>query len=428
MPRINVSPRRAADRRSADLLRRDRRIRQHRSAAPIVDDVTLSDQGLTRFDVARPCGSRSPVAVPHDQHVVRLARHLLDREPRRRPACRSRSRSAGSTSTSPSRITGPVFNRIFNTPGTARREVQARDRAVADDPAHAARSTSSTASSSSSRSTTWWAAYAVSPTSSPIGCTRRRKSSREMLSVDGQPDLLHRRAARRSTTATTSRSFTGRRRRPISHRSRSTTRVSPDRPVPGGLPDRVGPDGRTRSRRCGAAARSAAATGCSCRPAGASAGSSRTCRVQRSGTGDPYLNGVATLRPLRNRLGGTYAFNYDFQRDRFLKQRIHGVLQCAVLRRGVRVPDLQPAGLLGVTVPQDRRFNISFTLAGIGTFSNLLGAFGGQTAAADSHCVDGDRRMVAVSRHRRRRVHRLELRPVRAATRTPTGTSPRSTS
>ena len=34
------------------------------------------------------------------------------------------------------------------------------------------------------------------------------------------------------------------------------------------------------------------------------------------------------------------------------------------------------------TVQQDRRFNISFTLAGIGTFSNFLGAFGvgGQTA------------------------------------------------
>jgi hypothetical protein len=29
-------------------------------------------------------------------------------------------------------------------------------------------------------------------------------------------------------------------------------------------------------------------------------------------------------------------------------------------------------------VTQDHRFNISFTLAGIGSFSNLLGAFGGQ--------------------------------------------------
>jgi hypothetical protein len=30
-----------------------------------------------------------------------------------------------------------------------------------------------------------------------------------------------------------------------------------------------------------------------------------------------------------------------------------------------------------VGIPQDHRFNISFTLAGIGSFSNVLGAFGG---------------------------------------------------
>ena len=27
---------------------------------------------------------------------------------------------------------------------------------------------------------------------------------------------------------------------------------------------------------------------------------------------------------------------------------------------------------------QDHRFNVSFTLAGVGTFSNMFGAFGGQ--------------------------------------------------
>jgi hypothetical protein len=32
-----------------------------------------------------------------------------------------------------------------------------------------------------------------------------------------------------------------------------------------------------------------------------------------------------------------------------------------------------------IGVPRDNRFNLSFTLAGIGTFSNLFGAFGGQT-------------------------------------------------
>jgi len=30
-------------------------------------------------------------------------------------------------------------------------------------------------------------------------------------------------------------------------------------------------------------------------------------------------------------------------------------------------------------MPRDRRFNMSFTLAGVGSFSNFFGAFGGGT-------------------------------------------------
>ena len=32
-------------------------------------------------------------------------------------------------------------------------------------------------------------------------------------------------------------------------------------------------------------------------------------------------------------------------------------------------------------IPSDRRFNVSFVLAGVGTFSNFLGAFGGLMGA-----------------------------------------------
>jgi hypothetical protein len=31
----------------------------------------------------------------------------------------------------------------------------------------------------------------------------------------------------------------------------------------------------------------------------------------------------------------------------------------------------------GLVIPSDRRFNVSFVLAGLGTFSNFFGAFGG---------------------------------------------------
>jgi len=89
-----------------------------------------------------------------------------------------------------------------------------------------------------------------------------------------------------------------------------------------------------------------------------------------------YLNGSVTLSGYRNRIGGTYAFNYDVLRNQFLQQRYFAYYNaqcCGVLM------EYQTFNFTGLTIPQDRRFNISFTLAGIGTFSNFLGAFGGQT-------------------------------------------------
>ena len=89
-----------------------------------------------------------------------------------------------------------------------------------------------------------------------------------------------------------------------------------------------------------------------------------------------YLNGSVTLSGYRNRIGGTYAFNYDVLQNQFLQQRYFAYYNaqcCGVLM------EYQTFNFTGLTIPQDRRFNISFTLAGIGTFSNFLGAFGGQT-------------------------------------------------
>jgi LPS-assembly protein len=94
---------------------------------------------------------------------------------------------------------------------------------------------------------------------------------------------------------------------------------------------------------------------------------------------DQYVNGVVNVRRLRNRVGGTYAFNYDIGRDRFLNQRwvAYYNAQCCGVGFEYQTFNFQGA-FVPTAVPQDRRFNISFTLAGIGTFSNLFGAFGGQ--------------------------------------------------
>ena len=93
---------------------------------------------------------------------------------------------------------------------------------------------------------------------------------------------------------------------------------------------------------------------------------------------DHYLNGSTTLRSPGNVIGGHYSFNYDLLRDGFLQQRILGYYnaQCCGVAVEFQMFDFERLGRRA-PVARDRRFNISFTLAGIGTFSNFFGALGG---------------------------------------------------
>jgi LPS-assembly protein len=84
-----------------------------------------------------------------------------------------------------------------------------------------------------------------------------------------------------------------------------------------------------------------------------------------------------TLRSRSNRVGGTYSFDYDFQRDYFLQQRVLAYYNAQCCGVVLEFQTFNFQGVQGVSVPQDKRFNISFSLAGIGTFSNFLGALGG---------------------------------------------------
>jgi hypothetical protein len=89
-----------------------------------------------------------------------------------------------------------------------------------------------------------------------------------------------------------------------------------------------------------------------------------------------YLNANASLKLLDNRVGGSYGFDYDIKAAGFVQQRLIGYYnaQCC----GISM-DYQHAVINGVGQPnalKDRRFGISFTLAGIGSFANPFGAFG----------------------------------------------------
>ncbi len=87
-----------------------------------------------------------------------------------------------------------------------------------------------------------------------------------------------------------------------------------------------------------------------------------------------YLDSSVTIRTANNRMGGTYAFNLDLVNNSFLQQRVMTYFnsQCC----GVAV-DYQSISMPLYGIPADRRIGISFTLAGIGSFSNPLGSFGG---------------------------------------------------
>lgn len=92
-----------------------------------------------------------------------------------------------------------------------------------------------------------------------------------------------------------------------------------------------------------------------------------------------YLNSSTVLRKPGNAFSGTYAFNFDMKTKDFLNQRIiahYNSQCCGILVEYQKFNFGTRAGTVGV--PKDHRFNLSFTLAGIGTFSDLFGAFGGQ--------------------------------------------------
>jgi LPS-assembly protein len=93
---------------------------------------------------------------------------------------------------------------------------------------------------------------------------------------------------------------------------------------------------------------------------------------------DNFLNANTTLRSPGNRVGGGYNFNFDIGRSVLLNSRIVAYYnaQCcgfAVEYQTYNFPPGNPAFPTG----KDRRFNFSFTLAGLGTFSNFFGALGG---------------------------------------------------
>jgi hypothetical protein len=88
------------------------------------------------------------------------------------------------------------------------------------------------------------------------------------------------------------------------------------------------------------------------------------------------LTGGTSLRTRTNKYGGTYDFNFDVRNSTMLRQRIVAYYnaQCCGIQMDYQAVSYASFGLS--SIPSDRRFGISFTLAGIGSFSNPFGSFG----------------------------------------------------
>lgn len=98
----------------------------------------------------------------------------------------------------------------------------------------------------------------------------------------------------------------------------------------------------------------------------------------RTAKGESALGGSTTLNFLDRRATGTYALNWDISRNTLLSQSVVAayMAQCCGVQvefQRFKFPETNPS----FPISSDRRFNVSFVLAGLGTFSNFFGAFGG---------------------------------------------------
>jgi LPS-assembly protein len=93
---------------------------------------------------------------------------------------------------------------------------------------------------------------------------------------------------------------------------------------------------------------------------------------------DSYLSSSTTLRFRNGRATGTYGLSWDVGRSTIVSQNVIGsyLAQCCGLQLEFQKFNYPQFG--SFPIPADRRFNLSFVLAGLGTFSNFFGAFGGQ--------------------------------------------------
>jgi hypothetical protein len=101
-------------------------------------------------------------------------------------------------------------------------------------------------------------------------------------------------------------------------------------------------------------------------------------RIYPTTPADTFLSGSTTLAFLQNRVRGSYNMNWDVGRNTLVSQLLSAAYFAQCCGFGVEFQNYNyPQISSSYPIPADRRINFSFTLAGLGTFSNFFGAFGG---------------------------------------------------
>ena len=91
------------------------------------------------------------------------------------------------------------------------------------------------------------------------------------------------------------------------------------------------------------------------------------------------LNGSTRLVVMDGRLGTSYSMYWDIKQERLVQQRMTAFFNAQCCGLVVEYQELGIGSFATASPLKIRRFNLGFTLAGLGTFSNFFGNFGGSS-------------------------------------------------
>jgi LPS-assembly protein len=90
-----------------------------------------------------------------------------------------------------------------------------------------------------------------------------------------------------------------------------------------------------------------------------------------------YVSASGHVRSPNGRLTGSYSLSWDITRSYIVNQAIQATHMAQCCGWQVEFQKFNYGVSSGLPLPSDKRLNFSFVLAGLGTFSNFFGAFGG---------------------------------------------------